>query len=91
MEVKGKAPVIGRVLSDYLFLHFKRDEWDREACFQSWGSSTEVFSWDTLCDMDIDLPPLPIQQKFRGNPPPMQAPMKFNTEKAELVTGVMAL
>ena len=52
------------VLADYLFLHFKRDEWDREACFQSWGSSTEVFSWETLCDMEFDLPPLPIQQKY---------------------------
>lgn len=52
------------VLADYLFLHFKRDEWDREACFQSWGSSTEVFSWDTLCEMEINLPPLPIQQKY---------------------------
>lgn len=52
------------VLADYLFLHFKRDEWDREACFQSWGSSTEVFSWETLCDMDVDLPPLPVQQKY---------------------------
>ena len=52
------------VLADYLFLHFKRDEWDREACFQSWGSSTEVFSWETLCDMEVDLPPLPIQQKY---------------------------
>ena len=49
---------------DYLFLHFKRDEWDREACFCSWGSSTEVFSWDTLCDMEIELPPLAIQQKY---------------------------
>lgn len=52
------------VLADYLFLHFKRDEWDREACFQSWGSSTEVFSWETLCDMEVDLPPLRIQQKY---------------------------
>ena len=52
------------VLTDYLFLHFKREEWDREACFQSWGSSTEVFSWDALTDMDIDLPPLSIQQKY---------------------------
>ena len=52
------------VLADYLFLHFKRDEWDREACFQSWGSSTEVFSWETLCDMEVELPPLPIQQKY---------------------------
>lgn len=52
------------VLTDYLFLHFKREEWDREACFQSWGSSTEVFSWDALTDMDIDLPPISIQQKY---------------------------
>lgn len=52
------------VLPDYLFLHFRRDEWDRKACFLSWGSSTEVFSWEALCDMDIDLPPLPIQQKY---------------------------
>ena len=52
------------VLADYLFLHFKRDEWDREACFQSWGSSTEVFSWETLCNMEVDLPPLSIQQKY---------------------------
>lgn len=52
------------VLPDYLFLHFKRDEWDREACFQSWGSSTEVFAWESLCDMIVDLPPLSIQQKY---------------------------
>lgn len=52
------------VLSDYLFLHFKRDEWDREACFRSWGSSTKVFSWDALCDMSIELPSFPIQQKY---------------------------
>lgn len=52
------------VLSDYLFLHFKRDEWDREACFRSWGSSTEVFSWDALCDMNIELPSLLLQQKY---------------------------
>ena len=54
------------VLADYLFLHFKRDEWDREACFQSWGSSTEVFSWETLCDMSVDLPSLKVQQKYVG-------------------------
>ena len=59
-----KSSMKKEVLADYLFLHFKRDEWDREACFQSWGSSTEVFSWSTLCDMSIDLPSLPIQQKY---------------------------
>ena len=50
--------------AEYLFLHFNRSEWDREACFRSWGSSTEVFSWSALCDMEIDLPPLDIQQKY---------------------------
>ncbi len=59
-----KASKENIVLSDYLFLHFKRDEWDREACFQSWGSSTEVFAWETLCDMEVELPSLPIQQKY---------------------------
>lgn len=52
------------VLPEYLFLHFNRDEWDREACYRSWGSSTEVFSWDALCEMEIELPPLHIQQKY---------------------------
>ena len=51
-------------LPKYLLLHFNRSEWDRAACFSSWGSSTEVFSWNALCDMDIDLPSLAIQQKY---------------------------
>ncbi|EHR36478.1 restriction endonuclease subunit S [Facklamia languida] len=59
-----KTSMISVILPDYLFLHFKRDEWDREACFQSWGSSTEVFAWESLCDMIVDLPPLSIQQKY---------------------------
>ena len=48
----------------YLFMHFNRTEWDRQAVFDSWGSSTEVFSWNSLCDMEIDLPPLHIQEKY---------------------------
>ena len=52
------------VLPDYLFLHFNRSEWDREACFRSWGSSTEVFSWEALCEMELELPSLRIQQKY---------------------------
>ena len=51
-------------LPEYLFLHFNRSEWDREACFRSWGSSTEVFSWEALCEMKLQLPSLPIQQKY---------------------------
>lgn len=52
------------VLPTYLYINFCRDEWDRQACFDSWGSSTEVFAWKDLCSMEIDLPPIDIQKKY---------------------------
>lgn len=39
-----KHDALNTVIPSYLFLHFNREEWDREACFCSWGSSTEVIS-----------------------------------------------
>jgi len=59
-----KSKMNSTVLAEYLFIHFNRDEWDREACYRSWGSSTEVFSWDALCEMELALPDLPTQQKY---------------------------
>lgn len=58
-----KAEMRKIISSEYLFLHFNRNEWDREACYHSWGSSTEVFSWEALCGMELELPDLPTQQK----------------------------
>ena len=59
-----KSKMNSTVLAEYLFIHFNRDEWDREACYRSWGSSTEVFSWDALYEMELALPDLPTQQKY---------------------------
>ena len=53
-----------KVLPYYLYMFFNRPEFDRYARYSSWGSSTEFFSWDDMCDVDIDLPPLSIQQKY---------------------------
>lgn len=52
------------LLSDYLFMFFNRSEFDRYSRFNSWGSARETFSWEDMCDMEVDLPPLPIQQKY---------------------------
>lgn len=52
------------ILSDYLFMYFNRPEFDRYARFNSWGSARETFSWEDMCDIDIELPPLPVQQKY---------------------------
>lgn len=50
--------------SDYLFMYFNRPEFDRYARFNSWGSARETFDWDTMRDIDIELPDLPTQQKY---------------------------
>ena len=50
--------------SDYLFMYFNRPEFDRYSRFNSWGSARETFSWEDMCDIDIELPPLSVQQKY---------------------------
>ena len=52
------------LIPDYLFMYFNRPEFDRYARFNSWGSARETFSWDEMCDIDIELPSVPIQQKY---------------------------
>ena len=52
------------ILPDYLFLYFNRPEFDRYARFHSWGSAREVFSWDDMCNIEIELPPVHVQRKY---------------------------
>lgn len=52
------------LLSDYLFMYFNRPEFDRYSRFNSWGSARETFSWEEMCDIDIELPPIEIQRKY---------------------------
>ncbi len=59
-----KVKDAGKILTDYLFMFFNRPEFDRYSRFNSWGSARETFSWEDLCDTEINLPPLDIQQKY---------------------------
>lgn len=52
------------VIPEYLYMYLCRLEWDREACYRSWGSSTEVFSWDALCSMKFPLPSIEKQREI---------------------------
>ena len=49
---------------DFLSIYFKRKEFDRYVRFNSWGSARENFNFDDLCDVQIPLPPIQIQQKI---------------------------
>lgn len=50
--------------SDFLFMYFNRPEFDRYSRFHSWGSAREVFSWDEMCAIEINLPSIDIQRKY---------------------------
>lgn len=52
------------ILPDYLFMYFNRPEFDRYSRFNSWGSARETFSWEDMCDIEIELPSVYIQQKY---------------------------
>ncbi len=48
----------------WLYMLFNRPEFDRYVITNSWGSSTEFYNWEDICSIKLDLPPLPIQQKY---------------------------
>lgn len=52
----------GKLLPEYLYLQFKRPEFDRYARFNSWGSARETFNWDDMCRVKIPLPPIEVQR-----------------------------
>ena len=52
------------LLPEYLFLQFKRPEFDRYARFNSWGSARETFTWEDMCRVKIPLPPIEVQRAY---------------------------
>ena len=50
------------LLPEYLYLQFKRPEFDRYARFNSWGSARETFDWDDMSRVKIPLPPIEVQR-----------------------------
>lgn len=51
-----------KLLPEYLYLFFSREEFDRFSRFNSWGSARETFDWSELCRVRIPLPPPEVQQ-----------------------------
>lgn len=52
-----------KLLPYYLYMFFNRPEFDRYTRFNSWGSAREAFGWEDMCDIEIDIPPIEVQQK----------------------------
>lgn len=52
------------IISEYFFLYLKSSERDRYFWFNTDGSVRDGMSWDDFVEVEIDLPSLPIQQKY---------------------------
>ncbi len=50
------------LLPEYLYLFFQRTEFDRYARFNSWGSARETFDWAEMCNVQLPIPDIKIQE-----------------------------
>ena len=53
-----------KILAEWLYMFFNRAEFDRYVITNSWGSSTEFYNWEDICEVELELPPLSLQQKY---------------------------
>ena len=48
----------------YLWMWFRRPEFDRYARFKSRGSAHEFFEWDEMCDVYLPVPDIDVQRRI---------------------------
>lgn len=57
----------------YLYMWFLREEFDRYMLYKTYGSATLFFSWENMCELEIELPPISVQLKYVAIYKAMQA------------------
>lgn len=57
-----KQEYLDKLLPDYLYMFFCRDEFDRYARYKSTGSATEFFNWEDMYAVPFEIPPMDFQQ-----------------------------
>ncbi|MBN2769072.1 MAG: restriction endonuclease subunit S [Spirochaetes bacterium] len=53
---------LNELLPEYLYLFFRRSEFDRYARFHSFGSARETFDWNEMCEVRLPVPDIKIQK-----------------------------
>lgn len=52
------------LIAEWLYMFFNRPEFDRYVITNSWGSSTEFYNWEDICDVELELPSHTVQQQY---------------------------
>lgn len=59
-----KEDSLTKLLPEYLFLFFKKESFDKYARYHSWGSATELFTWNDMQETLINVPTLETQKRI---------------------------
>jgi type I restriction enzyme S subunit len=75
-EVKDNS----KLLSEFLFLWFRRPDFDSYARFHSWGSARETFDWDEMCNVKLPIPDIEIQKSIVAIHHALETRKRLNNE-----------
>ena len=53
-----------KIVPEYLSMWLSRNEFDRYARYNSWGSARENFSYEDMCNVEIPIPNIEVQQSI---------------------------
>ncbi|MFH2046574.1 MAG: restriction endonuclease subunit S [Pseudomonadota bacterium] len=71
---------------EFLFLWFKRKEFDRYARFHSWGSARETFDWNDMCEVKLPIPDIDVQKSIVAIHHTLETRKRINERLKSLVT-----
>jgi type I restriction enzyme S subunit len=74
------------LLPEFLFLWFKRPEFDRYARFHSWGSARETFDWTDMCNVKLPIPNVEIQKSIVAIHHTLETRKRLNSKLKNLIT-----
>lgn len=74
------------LLPEFLFLWFKRKEFDRYARFNSWGSARETFDWSDMCEVKIPIPDIENQKSIVAVHHTLETRKRINAQLKSLIT-----
>lgn len=74
------------LMPEFLFLWFKRPEFDRYARFHSWGSARETFDWADMCNIKLPIPDIEIQKSIVAIHHTLETRKRLNNKLKNLIT-----
>lgn len=74
------------LLPEFLFLFFRRDEFDRYANFYSWGSARETFDFKDMCEVKLPIPDIEVQKSIVAIHHVLELRKKLNEDLKNMIT-----